>query len=81
MDCLGHLIDDHGLHADSDKMSKVRGWRTPRGHHDMQKFIGLVQYMANFMLDVSMFMGPLAEITRNGHSFEWRSLHQKCSNP
>ncbi|OJT06195.1 Retrovirus-related Pol polyprotein from transposon 17.6 [Trametes pubescens] len=23
MDCLGHLIDDHGLHADTDKMAKI----------------------------------------------------------
>jgi Reverse transcriptase (RNA-dependent DNA polymerase) len=21
MDCLGHLVDDHGLHADTDKMA------------------------------------------------------------
>ena len=78
MECLGHLIDDLGLHADSDKMEKVRNWRTPRDYHDVQKFLGMVQYLANFMPDVSMYTGPLAEITRNGHAFEWRPLHQKC---
>lgn len=78
MDCLGHVIDDDGLHADSDKMSKVRNWRTPRDYNDVQKFLGMVNYLANFMPNVSMYTGPLAEITRNGHSFEWRPLHQKC---
>ena len=24
MDCLGHIIDDKGLHADGDKMEKIR---------------------------------------------------------
>ena len=25
MDCLGHIIDNHGMHASADKMEKVRG--------------------------------------------------------
>ncbi len=28
MDCLGHIVDDQGLHADADKMSQIREWRT-----------------------------------------------------
>ena len=26
-DCLGHLINDQGVHADSDKMQRIREWR------------------------------------------------------
>lgn len=78
MDCLGHLIDDRGLHASADKMEKVRNWRIPRDYTDVQRFLGLVQYLAQFMPDVTAFTGPLAEITRNGHSFEWKPLHDKC---
>jgi Reverse transcriptase (RNA-dependent DNA polymerase) len=26
MDCLGHLIDDQGVHADADKMQHIREW-------------------------------------------------------
>lgn len=29
MDCLGHIIDDKGLHADSDKMEKIWNWSSP----------------------------------------------------
>ena len=78
MDCLGHLIDDKGLHADADKMARVREWRRPRNYHEVQKFLGLVQYLASFMPDITAFTGPLSAITRNGHSFEWRPLHQRC---
>lgn len=78
MDCLGHVVDDRGLHADSDKMSRVREWRTPRNYNDVQRFLGLVQYLAHFMPDVSAFTGPLSSMTRNGHAFEWRPLHQRC---
>ena len=78
MDCLGHLIDHLGLHADLDKMARVRNWPRPRNYHDVQRFLGLVQYLAHFMPEVSMYTGPLSAITRNGQAFDWRPLHEKC---
>ncbi len=42
-DCLGHIIDEQGLHASADKMAKIREWRTPRDYGDIQRFLGLVQ--------------------------------------
>jgi hypothetical protein len=47
MDCLGHIIDDRGIHADADKMARVHKWRTPRNKHDVQRFLGLVQYLVH----------------------------------
>jgi Reverse transcriptase (RNA-dependent DNA polymerase) len=45
-ECFGHIIDDRGIHADTDKMQRVREWRTPRMYNDIQRFLGLVQYLA-----------------------------------
>lgn len=78
MDCLGHIIDDRGIHADADKMARVREWRTPRNKHDIQRFLGLVQYLAHFMPDVSAYTGPLSAIQRNGQPFLWKPMHQIC---
>jgi hypothetical protein len=80
MDCLGHRIDDHGLHADTDKMERILEWRTPRSQHEVQRLVGLVQYIAHFMPDVSAFTSPLEGICRNGQPFYWRPLHQTCLN-
>ena len=30
------------------------------------------------MPNVSVFMGPLSSMTKNGHTFLWKPLHQKC---
>ena len=78
MDCLGHIIDDHGIHADSSKMVQIMNWRTPRSYQDVQRFLGLVQYIQHFMPNVSVFTAPLSGITRNGHEFMWRPIHEKC---
>lgn len=78
MDCLGHLIDEHGIHADSDKMSKVRNWPTPKTYNEVQRFLGLVQYLSSFMPDVSMYSSVLSGMVRNGREFLWRPIHEHC---
>ena len=78
MDCLGHIIDDQGIHADTSKMAQIQNWQTPRTYHDVQRFLGLVQYIQHFMPNVSVFMALLSAITKNGHEFTWRPIHKKC---
>jgi hypothetical protein len=78
IDCLGHRIDDKGLHADADKMAKIREWNTLCNFNDVQRFLGLVQYLAQFLPDVMAYTSPLASITANGTPFSWRPLHEKC---
>ena len=40
-DCLGHVIDDNGIHAELDKMRQMREWRIPQNYDEVQKFLGL----------------------------------------
>ena len=46
IDCLGHIIDKNGIHADTDKLHRIWEWRTPRNYNDIQRFVGLVNYLA-----------------------------------
>ena len=78
MDCLRHIIDNDGVHANVDKMSKIRNWRTPQNLNEVQKFVGLVEYLAQFMPDISTYTTPLTGIQRNGHPFMWRDIHEAC---
>lgn len=78
VDCLGHVIDDEGIHPDEDKLSRIRDWRTPRNYNDIQRFVGLVNYVANFLPNISLYTGPLMAMTQNGAPFFWRPIHQRC---
>jgi hypothetical protein len=78
MDCLGHQIDDQGLHADSNKMARICKWRTIRSYPEVLRFVGLVKYLAHFMPDISAYTSPLESICSNGQPFYWRLLHQTC---
>ena len=77
MDCLGHRIDDQGLHADSDKMKSIRHWPRPRDYNDVQRFLGMVNYLSQFMPDVSAFTSPLSGMSRM-KVWTWGPLHEKC---
>ena len=73
LDCLGHIIDHKGVHADRDKMSWIHSWRTPRSLNEVQRFVGLVEYLAQFMPEVLAYAMPLMGIQRNGHPLVERS--------
>jgi hypothetical protein len=53
--CLGHYRDENGLHASADKLELIRKWPTPSSYHDVQRFLGLVEYISRFLPNVSAY--------------------------
>jgi len=78
IECLGHMIDDNGIHMDTDKMDKIRNWKTPRNYNEVQRFVGMVNYISNFLPNVTTYTGPLMSMTKNRAPFFWRPIHEKC---
>ena len=78
MDCLGHIITNAGIHTCSVKMQKIWDWQQPHNFHEVQRFLGLVQYLAHFMPDVTAYTSPLTTCVRNGRQFVWMPLYDKC---
>ena len=78
MDCLSHIITNAHLDACTDKMQKIWDWQQPRNFHEVQRFLGLAQYLAHFMPDVTAYMSPLTMCVCNGRQFVWTLLYNKC---
>ena len=55
VDCLGHVIDDNGIHAELDKMWPIREWRVSQNYYKVQKFLGLAQYLVLYMPDITAY--------------------------
>jgi hypothetical protein len=77
MECLGHIINDDGIHVDMDKMQTIHEWPTPQNYNDIQCFVGLVNYIAQFMLDISSYTSPLTGMSLQA-TFTWNPIHQCC---
>jgi hypothetical protein len=78
MECLSHMIDDQGIYAEQDKLEQICEWRTSRNYHDVSQFLGLVQYIAQFMPNVAAYTAPLLAMCSNGAPFQWRPIHDSC---
>jgi Reverse transcriptase (RNA-dependent DNA polymerase) len=62
IDFLGHHISACGIEPNSSKVEKILNWPTPRTATDVHSFLGLVQYVATFLLklaDLSSILTPL----------------------
>ena len=77
-DCLGHVIDDNGIHAELDKMQQIREWRVPQNYNEVQNFLGLVQYLALYMPDIMAYTTLLSGSAQNNQTFWWTPLLDKC---
>jgi hypothetical protein len=78
IDCLSHMINDRGIHSNADKLTRIQEWRTQRDYNDIQRFVGLVNYIGNYLPNMSAYTGPLMTMTQNGALFHWRPIHQQC---
>ena len=78
MDCLGFTITNEGIHVDSSKADKITNWRMLRNYHDVQKFNGMIQYLSQFLKDVTVYMSPLTNMCSNGREFLWTEIHDRC---
>ena len=78
MECLGHIVDDIGIHADHDKMKRIRDWVTPKSKTEVLRFLGLVEYVSKFMPNVSNWSSTLSAMSSGSKPFVWLPIHQKC---
>src|ERR1700677_4230228 len=78
MDCLRFIINNNGILVGSNKMQLITSWHTPRNYHDVQRFLGLVQYLAQFMPNVTAYTTPLSGMARHNMLFIWTPVLDKC---
>ena len=78
MDCLGFIVTDDGIRVDASKVDKIVQWRTPRNYNDVQKFNGMIQYLSQFLKDITVYTTPLTSMCSNGKEFFWGELQEKC---
>jgi len=74
---LGHVIDNQGIHADPEKIRGIQDWQTPKSKNELQTFIGVVIYHAQFLPHLATASAPpWDQLSQN--EFEWRPLNEKA---
>jgi len=74
MSVLGHVVDDDGLHASPEKITRIGEWTTPKDRKELREFLGLVNYISQFLPHIATITAPLTDLTGNAE-FVWTPTH------
>ncbi|KAG1957273.1 thy-1 membrane glycoprotein [Pimephales promelas] len=72
----GHIVSEHGVATDPNKVSKVQVWPTPTSVQEARRFIGLASYYRRFVKDFASIAEPLHNLTKKNAHFQWHAEHQ-----
>ena len=75
---LGHIISSHPIEVNSNKAFKVNDWPVPRNQGDIQSFLGLINYLAEFIPNLAEYSTILSCLTKIGIEFVWANTEQKA---
>src|ERR1700704_3657580 len=77
MDVLGHIIDEEGLRASPEKIARIEAWTTPRNKKQLQEFLGVVNYISQFIHHLVSITAPLTSLTGTKEFF-WTATHDQA---
>ena len=77
MDVLGHIIDDEGLKVSPEKITRIETWTTPRNKKQLQEFLGVVNYISQFIPHLASITAPRTSLTRT-EEFVWTATYDQA---
>src|SRR5258707_9872577 len=77
LDILGCKVDAHRVHADSNKLAKLRDWRVAKKHTKEVWFLWLFLFLSFFFFNIHAYICSLQTICVKNVPFMWWPLHPK----
>ena len=68
---LGHVVSEHGVKTDPQKLKAVQGYPVPRDVKALRSFLGLASYYRRFVPAFSSVAGALHALTKKDALFLW----------
>lgn len=68
---LGYRINKHGLHTDSSKVEAIAKAPNPQNVSQLRAALGLINYYARFIPNMSTLLQPLYSLLKKGTSWQW----------
>lgn len=75
---LGHILSKNGISVDPEKTEAILKMNTPKNKKELQRFLGMVVYLAKFMPNLSQETNTLRNLLSNKAEWVWSSNEQKC---
>ena len=73
---MGDIVSVKGLQPDPQKVSAINDMATPTCKQDVLRFLGMVNFQARFVPNLSSYTAPLRELLNKKQDWVWESKHQ-----
>ena len=74
---MGHRISKDGLSIDPSKVSSMRGTEEPCSLETLHRFLGMVNYLAKFLPNITELINPLLSLLKKDFPWNWSPSQQK----
>ena len=72
---LGFIINRYGIKPTEKYKNKVLDVTQPTDKTQVQRFLGLVNYLHRFIPSLHKYVAPLTKLTHKDVDFDWKSEH------
>ena len=74
---LGHKMNKNGVFPDVEKVKAIKEMPIPTCKKDIQRFLGLVNYVGRFLSNLSEITAPMRKLLKKSVDFLWEEQQQK----
>ena len=75
---LGQIISENGIACDPERMQAISKIEPPKDKKDLQKLLGMVNYIRSYVPNLAEMSQPLRELLKKNIVFNWLPSHDKC---
>ena len=77
---FGNIYSEKGVEPDPGKVEAIKNIDAPHNKADLHTFLGLVNYLRQYVPNLSHHTGPLRELLKEDVEFQWTESHQEVFN-
>lgn len=77
---VGHIIGSFGVKPDNEKIKSIMEMPLPKNKNDLERFLGMVTYVAKFIPNLSEVTTNLRQLLKKNVLFQWDENHTLTFN-
>jgi RNase H-like domain found in reverse transcriptase/Reverse transcriptase (RNA-dependent DNA polymerase)/Integrase zinc binding domain/Integrase core domain/Aspartyl protease len=77
---LGHTYTTTGLEPDDKKIEAMRGLKRPSNKTELQRMLGVVNYLGKFIKNLAELTDPLRELIKKRNEWVWTESQENAFN-
>lgn len=75
---VGDIVSSKGIRPDPMKVSAIENMPRPQCKKDVQRFMGMINYMGKFIPNLSEKIAPLRWLTEKKNEWDWNQEQEKA---